>query len=230
MKKILIFIYALLILTPQMAFSEITEMVPCSRLYELTPKVIKIHHDILRRELRLATQGIIKPIFIMYESPAFEPESILVLYKDRASYKLEVLQFDRSLWSQINQQISDSKNKNYSSDQIKISYNLLRNSKTINGETATIIKKAIDLVFKNARNPTEEESKSGKNYLDGTVFTFEPSNGECGTILGSYEGNAKRFLEIALLLKQYIISKESSQSNIENKIINLTNEFINNIL
>jgi hypothetical protein len=224
MKKILLLIYALIILTPQMAFSEITEMIPCSIL---TSKTNKIHYEVLRRESRLALPDIKSPVFIMYETPAFKPESILVLYKEEALYKLELLQFDKSLWSQISEQIEKLKNKDYDSKQIKVTYNLSRKSKKLNSETATLLKKAVDLVFKKTQNPTEEESKSGKTYLDGTVYTFESTNGSCGIILGHFEGNAKRFLDIALLLKQYLTSDELSQTDIENQIINLSSGFKN---
>jgi hypothetical protein len=224
MKKILLLIYAFIIFTPQMAISEITEMVPCNIFHS---KPNKIHHEILRRELRLALPDIKSPVFVMYESPAFEPESILVLYKEGTSYKLELLQFDKSLWNQISEQIEKIKNKDYDSKQIKVTYNLSRKLKKLNGETATLFKKAVDLVFKKTQNPTEEESKSGKTYLEGTVYTFESTNGSCGIILGHFEGNAKKFLDIALHLKHYLISDELSQTDIENQIIDLSSGFKN---
>jgi hypothetical protein len=230
MIKILIFIYTFIILTPQMAVSEIIEMVPCKNIYALSPKITKIHDEILRREFRFSTKDIKKPLFIMYESPAFDPESILVLYKEKTSYNLELLQFDKSLWSQISEQIAKLKTNKYSSKQIKVSYNLSRKSKTINDETATILKKAINLVFKKARRPTEAEINTAKHYLDGTVYTFESSNGACGRILYGYEGNAKSLLEIALFSTQYIISDEYSQTEIEKKLTDLSNDLINNIL
>jgi hypothetical protein len=230
MKIILIFIYAFIILTPQRASSEIIEMVPCNKVNELSPKIIKIHDEMLKREFRSSNKDIKKPLFIMYESPAFDPESILVLYKEKTSYNLELLQFDKSLWSQISEQIDKFKTNKYSSKQIKVSYKLSRKSKTINGEPATILKKAIDLVFKKAQMPKEAEYKTGETSLDGSVYTFESTNGECGMILGSYKGNAKRLLEIALFLKYYITSNEYSQTDIEKKLNGLSNDLINNIL
>ena len=212
-----------------MATSEIIEMVPCNSVYELSPKFIKIHHEILRREFKFSTKNIKKPVFIMYESPAFDPESILVLYKERKSYKLELLQFDNSLWNQMHDQIDKIKTNKYRSKQIKVSYSLSRKSKAINSETATTIKKAVDLVFKKARKPTEEETNSSKKYLDGTVFIFESNAGACGMVLEGYEGRPKILLDIALLLKQYIKSDEFSQADIDKQIINLASA-VKNIL
>jgi hypothetical protein len=230
MIKILISIYTFIILTPQIAVSEIIEMVPCNNVYELSPKITKIHDEILKREFRSSTKDIKKPIFIMYESPAFDPESILVLYKEKTSYNIELLQFDKSLWSQISEQIDKFKTNKYSSKQIKVSYSLSRKSKTINGKTATILKKAIDLVFKKARMPTEAEYKTRKITLDGSVYTFESINGVCGKISYGYEGNAKSLLEIASFSMQYIISDEYSQTDIEKKLTDLSNDLINNNL
>lgn len=225
MKKIITFTYVFLFLIPQFANGKISEIVPCKVLYDLTPEVNKFHQDTLRKIFTDETKEYIsKSTLIIYESPALDPESVLVLHKVNKSYQLELLQFDRSIWGEIHKQLKETGTTIPNDKNIKVKYNLNRKTAFIGNSTAIYVEQIVNEVFQTARMPTQEESKSSNTVFDSTIYTFDSKNGNCGMAVVNYEGKAGILLDVAMLLRQFVVSDNPDKAHLEEEITKITEE------
>ncbi len=223
---IVIFIF----LIPSFLIAEIRELVPCEYLFKLTPDVVKIHqHELNRIFLSDTNLQSKKPIFIMFESPAFEPESLLTVYSnDENDFFLEFLESDQNIWSQIHRQLEDAdQDKEYDKKKnLGVVVKIKKNSREISEHTALTISRLLEILLNRSKVPSNDEIKNRKITYDGTTFFLYSKIGLCGFGRANNEGHSKFLLKISLLLKKYTMCDNDQLSNMDKEINQILNKFL----
>jgi hypothetical protein len=157
-----------------------------------------------------------KPFFTVYIMPSFEPESAIVIYKNKKNiFIVERLSSQEIARNSIHEQTYPKYNQltdlpeNLILDMPSIS---TQGTRKISKKAAEILKRSITTTLEHSKFE-QSEFDGTPGYLDGTMAYYISSKNKCGwPFWGSAPGPAKDIDTLGVLLEKYLDGKMEEQN------------------